>query len=66
MTNTQIMDHLETYDQYVQLQKEKKIVTFEYKQLKFMEREEEMDREVAKKEEKELKVQEAKKLKIEE
>ena len=34
------MDHLELYEKYLQLEKEKKLASEEYKQIKFFEQEE--------------------------
>lgn len=38
MKNTEIMDHLEIYEHYLQLEKEKKIISEEYKQIKLYEK----------------------------
>lgn len=38
MKNTEIMDHLEIYENYLQLEKEKKIISEEYKQIKLYEK----------------------------
>jgi hypothetical protein len=35
MNQTEIMDHLELYDNYLQLEKEKKIASEEFRQIKF-------------------------------
>ena len=37
MNHTEIVDHLDVYEQYLQLEKEKKIVNYEYKQIKELE-----------------------------
>jgi len=39
MKNIEIMDHLEVYENYLQLEKEKKLATEEYKNIKFLEQE---------------------------
>lgn len=36
MNNTEIVDHLELYENYLQLEKEKKLISEEYKQIKNM------------------------------
>lgn len=41
MNNTEIVDHLELYESYLQLEKEKKLISEEYKQIKMMEKMEE-------------------------
>lgn len=38
MNNTEIVDHLELYESYLQLEKEKKLIAEEYKQIKMMEK----------------------------
>jgi hypothetical protein len=39
MKSIEIMDHLEVYENYLQLEKEKKLATEEYKSIKFIEQE---------------------------
>ena len=61
MKNTEIMDHLEIYQNYLQLEKEKKLISEEYRQIKLYDKMEQDEKKIAK----DKALQQARKLKKE-